>query len=271
MAAGLLPGAAAAAAVGEDVMLDAHTRARATLEGTRLHVVVQPGSQEQWLDADLDDGNATGSVHSDDYNFDGYPDLAVTAMLGQVNEATRVFLYDSAQRRFRLLTAPARPAVQCEGFWNLTPDLQQRSLSSSCRSGPMWYSDVYRYAPDGRLYVYTTQQRIESPAIQEVLGPGTEDGMPFSVWPRFDAHGAVIDKAIGQSLDAPRPATFQVQVPRLPLYATATAAATRRYLIKGDRLQALDVSADQSRVLVRYRSASHGVIEGWIRADEAMP
>ncbi|WP_372360355.1 hypothetical protein ACDH70_18310 [Xanthomonas axonopodis pv. poinsettiicola] len=267
-----MQGDVAAAADGPvRVAIDANTHAIADLIGARLHVVLSPGGSEQWLDADVDDGEGGGRVRSDDYNFDGHRDLAVTAMLGQVNEATLVFLFDPKQRRFQPLTAPARPAVQCEGFWNLTPEPQQRSLSSSCRSGPMWYADVYRYGPDGRLYVYTTQQRIESPAIQELLGPGSEDGMPFSVWPRFDAHGAVIDTAIGQSLDAPRPATFQVQVPRLPLYATATAATTRRYVIEGDRLQALDVSADQSRVRVRYRSASHALIEGWIRADEAMP
>ncbi|MCD0247749.1 hypothetical protein JWH11_12865 [Xanthomonas melonis] len=48
-------------------------------------------------------------------------------------------------------------------------------------------------------------------------------------------------------------------------------ATTRRYLIKGDRLQALDVNLDQSRVQVRYRSARHAVIEDRRGADEAIP
>lgn len=270
-AAALLTCAASARDTHVQLTLDAHTRATASLVGTRLHVVLAPGGQEQWLDADLDEGEATGSIRSDDYNFDGHPDLAVTVMLGQVNEATRVFLYDPAQRQFRLLTAPTRPQVQCAGFWNLTPDPQQRSLSSSCRSGPMWYADVYRYDAAGRLYVSTTQQPIAAQAILDVLGPGTEEGMPFSVWPRFDAQGAVIGTEIGQSLEAPRPATFQVQVPRLPLYATPTATTTRRYLIKGDRLEALDVSADQTRLQVRFRSAGHAESTGWISADQAMP
>lgn len=95
--------------------------------------------------------------------------------------------------------------------------------------------------------------------------------MPFSVWPRFDAQGRVIGTEIGQSLEAPRPATFQVQVPRLPLYATPTATTTRRYLIEGDRLEALDVSTDQTRLQVRFRSAGHAESTGWIRADQAMP
>lgn len=254
------------------VTLDANTQATATLVGTRLHVVLGPGGKEQWFDAnvDVDEGEGGAGVDSDDYNFDGHPDLAVSAMLGQVNEAVLVFVFDPAQRRFRALTAPTRPAVQCEGFFNLTPDKQQRSLTSSCRGGPMWYADVYRYAADGRLYVARTQQPIASPDIQTLLDPGTGDDMPLSVWPRYDVHGAKVSSEIGTTLDAPMPVQLRVQVARLPLYATPTATSTKRYLVQGDRADALDVSADATRVQVRYRSAGRGDIVGWIEVAAAM-
>ncbi|WP_253254182.1 XAC2610-related protein [Xanthomonas arboricola] len=254
------------------VTIDAHTHAAATLVGERLHVVFTPGGKEQWIDANMDQGGGGTGVDSDDYNFDGHPDLAVSAMLGQVNEAVLVFVFDPAQRRFRALTAPTRPAVQCEGFFNLTPDTQQRSLTSSCRSGPMWYADVYRYAADGRLYVATTQQPIASPDIQTLLDPGSDDGMPLSVWPRYDARGVRVSSAIGTTLDAPMPMPVQlhVQVARLPLYATPTTTSTRRYLVQGDRADALDVSADATRVQVRYRSAKRGDSIGWIEVAAAM-
>ncbi|WP_047129185.1 XAC2610-related protein [Xanthomonas arboricola] len=252
------------------VSLDANTQATATLVGARLHVVLGPGGKEQWFDANLDEGEGGAGVDSDDYNFDGHPDLAVSAMLGQVNEAVLVFVFDPAQRRFRALTAPTRPAVQCEGFFNLTPDRQQRSLTSSCRSGPMWYADVYHYAADGRLYVARTQQPIASPDIQTLLDPGTGDGMPLSVWPSYDARGAKLSSEIGTTLDAPMPVQLRVQVARLPLYATPTATSTKRYLVQGDRADALDVSADATRVQVRYRSAGRGDIVGWIEVAAAM-
>lgn len=252
------------------VTLDANTQATATLVGARLHVVLGPGGKEQWFDANLDEGEGGTGVDSDDYNFDGHADLAVSAMLGQVNEAVLVFVFDPAQRRFRALTAPTRPAVQCEGFFNLTPDKQQRSLTSSCRSGPMWYADVYRYAADGRLYVARTQQPIASPDIQTLLDPGTGDGMPLSVWPSYDARGAKLSSEIGTTLDAPMPVQLRVQVARLPLYATPTATGTKRYLVQGDRADALDVSADATRVQVRYRSAGRGDIVGWIEVAAAM-
>ncbi|MFB8926544.1 XAC2610-related protein [Xanthomonas arboricola pv. juglandis] len=252
------------------VTIDAHTHAAATLVGERLHVVFTPGGKEQWIDANMDQGGGGTGVDSDDYNFDGHPDLAVSAMLGQVNEAVLVFVFDPAQRRFRALTAPTRPAVQCEGFFNLTPDTQQRSLTSSCRSGPMWYADVYRYAADGRLYVATTQQPIASPDIQTLLDPGSDDGMPLSVWPRYDARGVRVSSAIGTTLDAPMPVQLRVQVARLPLYATPTTTSTRRYLVQGDRADALDVSADATRVQVRYRSAKRGDSIGWIEVAAAM-
>ncbi|NHF64247.1 FG-GAP repeat protein [Xanthomonas hortorum] len=252
------------------VSLDAHTRATATLVGARLQVVFSPGGKEQWFDANVDDGEGGTGVDSDDYNFDGHPDLAVSAMLGQVNEAVLVFVFDPAQRRFRALTAPTRPAVQCEGFFNLTPDKQQRSLTSSCRSGPMWYADVYRYAADGRLYVARTQQPIASPDIQTLLDPGSDDGMPLSVWPRYDARGAKVSSEIGTTLEAPMPVQLRVQVARLPLYATPTATSTKRYLVQGDRADALDVSADATRVQVRYRSAGRSDSVGWIEVAAAM-
>ncbi|MBB5866287.1 hypothetical protein GGR61_003965 [Xanthomonas arboricola] len=251
------------------VTLDANTRATATLVGARLHVVLNPGGKEQWFDANVDEGEGGTGVDSDDYNFDGHPDLAVSAMLGQVNEAVLVFVFDPAQRRFRALTAPTRPAVQCEGFFNLTPDKQQRSLTSSCRSGPMWYADVYRYAADGRLYVARTQQPIASPDIQTLLDPGTDAGMPLSVWPSYDARGTKVSSEIGTTLDAPMPVQLRVQVARLPLYATPMATSTKRYLVQGDRADALDVSTDATRVQVRYRDAGRGDIVGWIEVAAA--
>ncbi|MEA9577401.1 hypothetical protein VC218_00255 [Xanthomonas nasturtii] len=268
-ALGLLGFAATAADGQVQVAIDATTHATASLVGARLHVVLSPGGSEQWLDANVDDGEGGVSVRSDDYNFDGHRDLAVTAMLGQVNEATLVFLFDPVQRRFRPLAAPTRPAVQCDGLWNLTPDAKDRSLTSACRSGPMWYSDQYRYASDGRLYVYRSQQPIESPDIQSLLGRDGDDAYPLSVWSTFDAYGGVIATAIGETLESPMPVQLRVQVARLPLYATPTAASTRRYLVQGDRADALDVSADGMRIKLRYRSATAGEVVGWVAVDAA--
>lgn len=269
MAGGLAFGAAA-----DDtslrLTLDAQTRATATLVGQRLHVVLSPGDAEQWFDANVDDGEGDVQLRSDDYNFDGRPDLAVSAMLGQVNEAVWVFVFDPAQRRFHALAAPTRPTVQCEGFFNLVADQQQRSLTSSCRGGPMWYADVYRYDAGGRLYVWRTQQRIESPQIQALLDSGSEDGMPLSVWPMYDPRGVKVASEIGTTLEEPMPVQLHVQVRRLPLYATPTATVTKRYLVRGDQADALDVSADGTRLQVRYRSAGRSDSVGWIEVDAAM-
>ncbi|WP_184367340.1 MULTISPECIES: XAC2610-related protein [Xanthomonas] len=248
------------------VRIDAHTQATATLVGTRLQVVLSPGGSTQWLDADVDDGEGGSDLRSDDYDFDGHRDLAVTAMLGQVNEATLVFLFDPVQRRFQPLAALTRPAVQCDGLWNLTPDAKERSLTSACRSGPMWYSDQYRYSTS-RLYVYRSQQPINAPDIQALLGRDDDDAYPLSVWSTFDPQGVVIATAIGETLESPMPVQLRVQVARLPFYATATASTTRRYLVRGDRADALDVSADATRIKLRYRSATAGDMLGWVSVD----
>ncbi|OLK88607.1 hypothetical protein BXOR1_11710 [Xanthomonas oryzae pv. oryzicola] len=270
--AGLVGLSFAAAADNASVRLTlaAKTHATATLVGHRLYVVLAPGGAEQWFDANVDGGEGGVQLRSDDDNFDGHPDLAVSAMLGQVNEAMLLFLFDPAQRRFRALAASTRPAVQCERFFNLVADKRQRRLISSCRSGPMWYADVYRYDAGGRFYVVQTPQRIASPQIQMRLDQGGDDGLPVLVWPTYDPHGIKIVSAIGTTLEAPMPVQLHMQVARLPLYATPTATTTKHSLVSGDQADALDVSADGARLQVRYRSAGRSDSVGWIDVDAAL-
>nr|WP_238319384.1 hypothetical protein [Xanthomonas maliensis] len=135
----------------------------------------------------------------------------------------------------------------------------------------MLYTDVYRYADDGRLYVYRSQRKIDADDIQSLLGSEEAASFPLSVWSTYGPQGNVIATAIGRTEDSPMPVPLYVRVARLPLYASDTAVGTRRYLVQGDRADALDVSADGRRIKLRYHSATAGELIGWADVDAAKP
>lgn len=217
-----------------------------------------------------EEGGGTRLGHAD-YNFDGYQDLDSSATLGQVNESVTVYLYEPASGQFRALAAPDGPEISCEGFWSLTPDPATRTLSSSCRSGPMWYSDIYRFEGD-RVYLYRSMRNafLDTEALAQVLALAeVEDAEILTVWSTWDAAGKRLETAIWNAFDpplkdAPMPGRSASVVPdKLLLYSKAGDTATKRYLLKGDRVELLD-EAD-GWLQLRYRNPSRGPVLGWVK------
>lgn len=209
-----------------------------------------------------------------DYDFDGYQDLASRASTGQVNEAVVVHVFDPGRGAFRELVAPAVPPASCEGFWSLTTDAASRSLTSTCRGGPMWYSDVYRYH-DKRLYLYRSMRLayLETEKLDRVLSLDVAAGSgPLAVWTTFDPAGKALQHAIGDGLVvpphvAPLQGDQAIVLPsRLPLYARRGDASTSRYLVEGDRVELLDANEDWLQV--RYRNPARGPVVGWVKLPE---
>ncbi|WP_312914291.1 SH3 domain-containing protein [Stenotrophomonas sp.] len=225
----------------------------------------------QVLPASTDEeGDGTRLGHAD-YNFDGYQDLDTSATLGQVNESVTVYLYEPASGQFRALAAPEAPEISCEGFWSLTPDPATRTLSSSCRSGPMWYSDIYRYQ-GGQVYLYRSMRNafLDTEALAQVLALAeVEDAEILTVWSTWDAAGKRLETAIWNAFDpplkdAPMPGRSASVVPeKLLLYSKAGDTSTKRYLLKGDRVELLD-EAD-GWLQLRYRNPRRGPVLGWVR------
>ena len=217
-----------------------------------------------------EEGGGTRLGHAD-YNFDGYQDLDSSATLGQVNESVTVYLYEPSSGQFRALAAPQGPEISCDGFWSLTPDPATRTLSSSCRSGPMWYSDIYRFEGD-RVYLYRSMRNafLDTEALAQVLALAeVEDAEILTVWSTWDAAGKRLETAIWNAFDpplkdAPMPGRSASVVPdKLLLYSKAGDTATKRYLLKGDRVELLD-EAD-GWLQLRYRNPSRGPVLGWVK------
>ncbi|NIJ68125.1 SH3 domain-containing protein [Xanthomonas sp. 60] len=245
-------------------------RARSTAGGG---IEVQRGAAgpAQWLAGPTDADESVPRLSAEDVDFDGVPELVARASVGQVNEVVTVHRFDPATAAFAAWPAPSSPHANCEGFWSLAVDVTTRSLASACRSGPMWYTDVYRVS-GGRPYLYRAEHvlMLDPQALAQVLAIAHPDGDsgPLAVWSTYAANGDVLESALGPGLDVPVsgaplvPLRAQVVPARLPLHAAPGDTRTRRYLVAGDEVAVLDER--DGWLQVRYQNPRRGPVLGWI-------
>lgn len=245
----------------------AHAR---LLEDGRIEVGTNRSPRRQLLQATSDEEGHSRLGHAD-YNFDGYQDLDSSATLGQVNESVFVYLYEPASGQFRLLPEPSAVDINCAGFWSLQSDAATRTLTSSCRSGPMWYTDIYRYNGP-TLYLFRTMRTafVDTGRLAQVLAMDSANDMDVpAVWSTHDPSGRTLEHALGNGLEAPdsnaplKGHGASVVPARLPLYGHSGDTSTRRYLLKGDKVELLDVVDDWLQV--RYQNPARGPILGWVK------
>lgn len=216
------------------------------------------------------DGNSR--LSAEDVDFDGRPELVARASVGMVNEAVAVYRYDPVSGGFRALQAETHGRDNCGGLMGLTVDAATRTLTSSCRSGPMWYTDQYRFA-GAKLYLYRAESVLMlGDALNAALHwvQADEQGPP-AVWRTFDPNGRVLESAIADGLGAPPDGPLRGQqatvVPaRLFLFDRPGAPSTQRYLLQGDRVELLD--EQEGWLKVRYRNPKSGAVVGWINVND---
>ncbi len=221
---------------------------------------------------DIVNEDSAPRLRAEDVDFDGHPELVVSGPVGMVNEAVAVYRYDPGQEKLVALEPASHQRSRCGGLMGLDVDAANRTLSSSCRSGSMWYVDLYRYH-DGRLYLYRAERALMLGDALEatIFVKQTAESGPMAVWSTFDPAGKVLETAISDGLVAPRSDrrllafSGQVVPARLPLYARPGDTATRRYLVRDDRVELLD--ENDGWVKVRYANPTHGDILGWVNAN----
>ena len=135
----------------------------------------------------------------------------------------------------------------------------------------MWYSDIYRYQ-GGQVYLYRSMRNafLDTEALARVLALAeVDDAEILTVWSTWDAAGKRLETAIWNAFDpplkdAPMPGRSASVVPdKLLLYSKAGDTSTKRYLLKGDRVELLD-EAD-GWLQLRYRNPSRGPVLGWVK------
>lgn len=250
----------------------AHVQAHADpQQDGSIAVQLSPSGKRQTLAGAADaDGNSRWNL--EDVDFDGYPELVARASVGMVNEAVAVYRFDPASASYRALQADTHGKDSCGGLMGLTVDRPSRTLTSSCRSGPMWYTDQYRFA-GAKLHLYRSESVL---MLGDTLNAAlhwvqTDEQGPLAVWRTYDADGHVLESAIADGLGAPpdgplRGQQASVLAARLFLFDRPGASSTRRYLVQGDRVELLD--EQDGWVKLRYRNPKQGVMEGWINVND---
>ncbi|MCP3325805.1 hypothetical protein CF139_02770 [Aeromonas hydrophila] len=194
-----------------------------------------------------------------DFNFDGYKDIAITNYLGMVNNAFYVFLYDHVNTAFKeLKIADSKtPTSACGDLYNLAVQLDSLSLVSSCRSGPVWYYDSYRYNAQGELWLYkTTEYQIQNSEI---------DTFPLYEH-TFNQKGEKLD-TVAIDFDGKK-ILWSVTSEKAFLYSSPEKKSkTKAYLIHNDKVEILEQKDDW--IKIRFASRK-GPLVRWLYLPEAI-
>lgn len=89
----------------------------------------------------------------EDYNFDGYDDLAFTipdAGMGVYHRFT-IYLYNPKKKRFEKLKEPDYSRSDCSCLCDVDANKEKKLLQTGCRGGASWHQDSYRFDKNGML------------------------------------------------------------------------------------------------------------------------
>ena len=215
------------------------------IENNKLSVRLEPGTT-QILTENIEPLHGEILVQIDDFNFDGWRDIAVLESYGYggVNVFSAIYAYDTNESSFRHLLTES----------NIRADDDVHELHADQRSGPRYYTSKYRFQA-GHPYLYRQ-------AVQ--IGPELEKNT------LYDAQGSILKTAIvdqSQELSELIPARRRVLAERAYLYHSPDEQSkTRGYVIRGDEVELLDSAGDWDQwFLIRYRGKS--TIERWIKSE----
>ena len=94
----------------------------------------------------------SSGLDTQDYNFDGFPDLAITEFWGVANERRLLWLWDDTAGEYTF----ALPLVGTD----IRPDGSARTVVTSANDGPEYITTTYAPGPDGQLQ--KVQETVET-------------------------------------------------------------------------------------------------------------
>ncbi|MDV7698164.1 hypothetical protein N6B72_14655 [Chryseobacterium soli] len=111
----------------------------------------------------IDNPDAARQSIIDDYNFDGYDDIAFSipdAGMGVYRTFT-IWLYNPAVKRFEELKEPDYSQSQCSCLCDVSIDKSKKLLNTGCRGGARWWQDTYRFGKNGTLKWVHSKEETE--------------------------------------------------------------------------------------------------------------
>jgi hypothetical protein len=239
-----------------NINLTGRETAQLRFDPNKKQLVVRVRGKTQFLEITTIDDTERGNVLVNDYNFDGFADIAIPDGIGYggVNYFYALYVFAPSRSRFERLEFPGSTDL-------CNPELRvrTRTIETDCKSGPKYEFADYRFT-NGLPYVYRTAEMI-------VLdGFDTDQYLVYNV-SVFNPSAERLRLSIS---DDPRLETAPlryVPVPRAFLYDAPSAdAITRNYLVRGDAVRILDVrDTDSGQWLkVAYQSRKLGRIIKWV-------
>lgn len=229
------------------------------------YVIVQPnGSELQLIDAEWAknfEGDPSFTVA--DYNFDGFPDVAIGAKTSDSpDKGFGIFLYDADKKSYASLDLPEEfsDRLNCNGLWNIELIESQSSIKSGCNfeGDDDTRVDILQIDPDGSAHLLQ-QSRAKEEAWQ----------WPYLDKPArmisYDREGNVTLETIAAQDDTEN--NWTVPVTKLEIYSKADPQTrTPAYLLEGETVRILAFSGDFMKFA---REGSTGMSQGWISLTQA--
>ena len=227
-------------------------------KGERLVTVVCGGSKQNInvpiLEA-VGEGTFQGQILVDDYDFDGYLDLMIPTATGYggVNWFYDLYRYQPASRSFR--------ALETDDFDFCNPEAvpAEKMVKSPCKDGPAWYDDAYKFAA-GKLYQYRGTELVHLEGFEG------DDAVVYG-HTYYGPEKQVLRRSVAEAANGEATVRRRVPWEKAALYLTPSPQAKgASYLVKGDRVELLEVKQEGERQWVRiaYQSAKAGRMVRWM-------
>ncbi len=200
-------------------------------------------------------------VLAEDWNFDGFTDIAVPTQSGYggVNYFYDLYVFQPSKSRFAPVEFP-------NGGQLCNPRLgtQTRTVETDCKDGPKWYAQDFRFNR-GRSYTYRSADMF-------LLNGFDADQFLVYAVSVFNANGKLLRSSISDDPHLEHPPLRYVPDARADLYDAPRAdAKTARYIVRGDAIRILDaLETDHSGqwLKIAYQSRKLGRIIQWVYLNQ---
>jgi hypothetical protein len=237
--------------------------ARLTLTPGSSNLLVQVEGKTQALLVGVLSENleAGGQILAQDFNYDGWLDLALPMSVGYggVNRFYDLYTYSPLEKEFVLRMAPSSSGPQ---FCNPQLRSAEAMLTTTCKSGPAYSYADYKF-DGGRPYLYRTSEMV-------LLNGFTADEQLVYRVQFYDAKGQPKSSLITSDTQGGKPIVLTIPQPKVFLHtAPHMRTRTSTYLIVGDKVEVLEVNPGTPQWLkVAYQSVKLGRLVRWISLDK---
>jgi hypothetical protein len=241
-----------------NINLTKRETAQLHLDLDKKQLEVRVRGKTQRLEITTMDDTERGSVLVNDFNFDGYADIAIPDGIGYggVNYFYVLYTFQPSSNHFVPVNFPGD-----SGGTLCNPELRvaTRTIETDCKNGPRYDYTDYRFL-NGKPYIYRSAAMVILDAFD------TDHYLVYAV-SVFNTNGKPLRSSIS---DDPRLETAPlryVPVDRAYLYTIPREdARTDRYIVRNDAVRVLDVRDldGQQWLRIAYQSRTLGRIIRWV-------